>query len=241
MSTAPVIEPQVPATQPKLGVRALLQLVGASAWWTGSIFLSAGRLDWVRGWISVALWVAGMGAIGIVGYRYNPAVMIARSQRHRKDTKHFDKIFWAFYFPLVIIQPVMAGLDVVRFRWSSMGFSFVYIGAIAFIVAVVLMAGVLCVNPFAEETVRIQTDRGQTVITSGPYRFVRHPMYTGSIFLYLGNPLVLGSVWAFIVGVVIAALLIWRTSREDATLQQELRGYEEFTKQTRYRLLPGIW
>jgi protein-S-isoprenylcysteine O-methyltransferase Ste14 len=227
-----------PALNP---ARGLAQLIGASVWWTGSIFLSAGHLNWMRGWISVALWVTGMTTIGVVGYRYNPAVMNARAQRRRKDTKHFDKIFWAAYLPLVFIQPAIAGLDVVRFQWTSMPFGLVYVGAIAFMLAMALIAWVLCVNPFAEATVRIQTDRGQTVVTSGPYRFVRHPMYVGSFLMYLGMPLVLGSVGALIIGVAIVALMIWRTFREDETLRQELPGYEAFTMRTRYRLVPGVW
>jgi len=231
-----------PSAPPTLNpARGLVQLIGASAWWTGSLFLSAGRLDWIRGWISVVLWVTGMTTIGVVGYRYNPAVMNARAQRRRKGTKHFDKVFWALYFPLLFIQPAVAGLDVARFGWSSMPFGFAYAGAIAFILAIVLMAWVLCVNPFAEATVRIQRDRGQTVVMSGPYRFVRHPMYDGSFLMYLGMPLVLGSLGALILGVAIVALMIWRTSREDQTLRQELPGYEEFTRRTRYRLLPGVW
>jgi len=227
-----------PALNP---ARGLVQLIGASAWWTSSIFLSAGRLDWMRGWISVVLWVTGMTIIGVVGYRYNPAVMNARAQRHRKDTKHFDKVFWAFYFPLVFSQPAVAGLDVKRFGWSSIALGLAYPGAIAFVLGILMIAWVLRVNPFAEATVRIQRDRGQSVVDSGPYRFVRHPMYIGACLMYLGMPLVLGSVAALVLGVVIVALMIWRTSREDLTLRQELPGYEEFTKRARYRLLPGVW
>jgi protein-S-isoprenylcysteine O-methyltransferase Ste14 len=232
---------QPPATTTLNPARGLAQLIGASAWWTASIFLSAGRLDWMRGWISVVLWVTGMTTIGVVGYRFNPAVMNARAQRHRKDTKQFDKIFWAVYLPLVFIQPAVAGLDVERFGWSSIPLGLVYPGAIAFVLGIVLIAWVLRVNPFAEATVRIQTDRDQTVVTSGPYRFVRHPMYIGAFLMYLGMPLVLGSVGALIIGISIVALMIWRTSREDLALRQELPGYEEFTKRTRYRLLPGVW
>ena len=232
---------QPPATPTLNPASGLAQLTGASAWWTGSIFLSAGRLDWMRGWISVVLWVTGLTTIGVVGYRFNPAVMNARAQRHRKETKHFDKVFWALYFPLVFIQPTVAGLDVERFGWSSIPFGVVYPGGMAFVLGIVVMAWVLRVNPFAEATVRIQKDRGQTVVTSGPYRFVRHPMYVGALLMYLGMPLVLGSVGALTLGAAIVALMIWRTSREDLTLRQELHGYEEFTKRTRYRLLPGVW
>jgi len=129
----------------------------------------------------------------------------------------------------------------VRYHWSSMPFVFVYVGAILFALAMVLIAWVMVVNPFAETSVRIQTDRGHTVITSGPYRIVRHPMYLGAILMYTATSLVWGSVWALALAAVMTGLMIWRTSREDRTLRQELAGYEEYSSRTRYRLLPGLW
>jgi protein-S-isoprenylcysteine O-methyltransferase Ste14 len=143
--------------------------------------------------------------------------------------------------PLFSIQPAVAGLDAVRYHWSSMPFEFVYVGIILFALAMVLIASVLVVNPYAESSVRIQTDRGHTVITSGPYRLVRHPMYVGSFLMNLGMPLILGSVWALVLTGVITLLFVWRTAHEDQTLRRELPGYEEYAARTRYRLLPGLW
>jgi protein-S-isoprenylcysteine O-methyltransferase Ste14 len=168
-------------------------------------------------------------------------LMEARANWRHADTKRFDKIFLAVYLPLVSIQPAVAGLDAVRFLWSSMSFAFVYIGTILFVFGIVLIGWALSVNKYAETSVRIQTDRGHTVVTSGPYRLVRHPMYVGTILMYLGTPLVWGSVWALLLGALMGVLLIWRTAREDRTLRNELAGYEEFTTRTRYRLLPGLW
>ena len=99
----------------------------------------------------------------------------------------------------------------------------------------------MVVNPYAESSVRIQTDRGQTVVTSGPYRFVRHPMYVGIILMSLANPLVWGSAWALAMSGVLILLFLWRTAKEDQTLRRELPGYDEYAAQTRYRLLPGVW
>jgi protein-S-isoprenylcysteine O-methyltransferase Ste14 len=235
------VHAHIPPTRTALcSVKMLLRII-ASVLWLGTVFLGAGRLDWVRGWIYAALWVTGMSAVGIIVNHYNPSVMAARARWHHKDTKRFDKIFWAAYFPLVFIQPFAAGLDVVRFRWTSMPFGLVYVGVLAFILALALITWVLCVNPFAEATVRIQTDRGQTVVTSGPYRVVRHPIYLGAFLWFLGVPLVWGSLWALILGTVIVVLMIWRTSREDQTLHRELPGYEEYAARTRYHLLPGVW
>lgn len=242
MSDASAAQANAPAAQAKArSVKRLLQITATFVWWIGSLFISAGRLDWVRGWISVALSVVGMTTIGVIVHRYNASLMEARANWRHKDTKRFDKIFLAAYLPLVSIQPAVAGLDAVRFRWSSLSFVLVYIGTLLFALAMVLIGWVMAVNPYAEATVRIQTDRGQTVVTSGPYRLVRHPMYLGAILMYLGTPLVWGSGWALVLGGLIVVLLIWRTAREDLTLRQELSGYEEFVAHTRYRLLPGLW
>jgi protein-S-isoprenylcysteine O-methyltransferase Ste14 len=221
--------------------KKLIPTLMAFVWLGGSLFLGAGRLDWIRGWITFALWIAGVSAVALIVQHYNPSVLQARAKWRRKDTKGFDKIFLAIYLPMVIIQPLLAGLDAGRYRWSSMPFAFVYIGVALFVLSLVLITAVMILNPFAESTVRIQTDRGHAVITSGPYRFVRHPMYVGMILMYVSTALILGSVWALGLACALAILLIWRTAREDLTLREELPGYQEFAAVTRYRLLPGVW
>jgi protein-S-isoprenylcysteine O-methyltransferase Ste14 len=165
----------------------------------------------------------------------------ARANWRHNDTKPFDKIFLLGYLPLVLIQPAVAGLDAVRLRWSSIPFCFVYIGSTLFTLAMALMAWAMVVNPYAESTVRIQTDRGHAVISSGPYRVVRHPMYVGIMLMYLATPLIWGSVWALVLARFIMILLAWRTAREDQTLRHELAGYEEYAASTRYRLVPRLW
>ncbi|MGP0019853.1 MAG: methyltransferase family protein [Candidatus Sulfotelmatobacter sp.] len=221
--------------------KKLIPTLMVLAWWIGSLFLAAGRLDWVRGWISVALFVVGMTAVKRIVQHYNPAVLKERAKWRRKDTKGFDKIFLAIYLPLYLIQPAIGGFDAVRYHWSSMPFVFVYVGSILFTLALAMITWVMIVNPFAESSVRIQTDRGHTVITSGPYRIVRHPMYVGIILLYFSTALIWGSVWTLRLGALLMVLLIWRTAREDRTLRQELPGYEQYAAVTRYRLLPGVW
>jgi protein-S-isoprenylcysteine O-methyltransferase Ste14 len=242
ISDVSAAQPNAPGagTKPRT-IRRLLQIAATFAWWIAALFVSVGNLHWVRGWISVVFWVVGLTAVGLVVRHYNASIFEARARWRHKDTKRFDKIFLAIYLPLVVFQPVMAGLDAVRFHWSSMPFAFVFIGSLFFVVAMVLIAWVLSVNPFAETTVRIQADRGQTVITPGLYRLVRHPMYVGGSLMYLATPLIWGSVWALALGGLIAVLFIWRTAREDLALRQELFGYEEYATRTRYRLLPGVW
>jgi len=221
--------------------KGVLRVGAFFLWWIGSLFLAAGRLDWIRGWISVALAVVAVPAVGLIVQRYNAPVLEARSNWRHKDTARFDKIFLAIYGPLISILPALAGLDAGRYHWTSLPFGFVYVGSILFAVALALTTWVVVVNPFAEKSVRIQTDRGHRVVTSGPYRFVRHPMYVGLILLFVSTAFVWGSVWALRLAAVMAVLIIWRTAHEDRTLRQELPGYEQYAAVTRYRLFPGLW
>ena len=229
------------APAPPTESRAALQVGAFFLWWIGSLFLAAGRLDWIRGWISVALAVVAVPAVGLIVQRYNAPVLEARSNWRHKDAARFDKIFLAIYGPLISILPALAGLDAGRYHWTSLSFGFVYVGSILFALALALITWVVVVNPFAEKSVRIQTDRGHRVITSGPYRYVRHPMYVGLILMFPSTALIWGSVWSLRLAASMAVLLIWRTAREDQTLRQELPGYEQYAAVTRYRLLPGIW
>ena len=209
--------------------------------WICMVFAGAGTFAWTRGWIAVALYIVGMGTLGLVVRRFNAPLMEARAKRRPADTKPFDKVFLAVLIPLVFIQVAVAGLDAVRFRWSSMPFATAYAGGVLFALAIALIAWSMAVNPHAETTVRIQTDRGHTVVTAGPYRIVRHPMYVGAMLMYVATLLILGSVWALAIAGVMIVLFVWRTVQEDQTLRRELFGYAEYAVRTPYRLVPGLW
>lgn len=219
----------------------LLQLVAAIGLWIAALFGGAGRFDWLQGWIYLAAYLSMMAVAAAVIYRRNPSLFEARARWRHHDTKPFDKIFMALFFPLYYVQPAIAGLDNARYGWWPLPFSAVYPGLVLFTLAIVLLTWAMAVNPFAETTVRIQTDRGQAVVTSGPYRFVRHPMYVGALLMFLGTPLILGSMWAFVISAIICGLFLIRTALEDRTLRRELAGYEQYAERTRYRLLPGVW
>ena len=96
-------------------------------------------------------------------------------------------------------------------------------------------------NRFFSSMVRIQTERGHQVISTGPYRWIRHPGYTGALLLYLATPIFLDSRWAFLPALFLTIVLLIRTNLEDKVLQNELEGYREYAKRVRYRLLPGVW
>ncbi len=221
--------------------KRLAQLVASLALWFGAMFGGAGRLDWPRGWIYVAAYLSMLAVSGAVIWRTNPDLFEARANWRHRDTKSFDRIVMAIFLPLSYLQPAVAGLDNARFGWWPIPAVAVFPGLILFALAIALLAWAMAVNRFAESTVRIQTERGHTVVTTGPYRFVRHPMYVAGILMFAATPLILGSMWALLLAICLALVVVARTALEDRTLRRELPGYEAYTTRTRYRLLPGVW
>jgi protein-S-isoprenylcysteine O-methyltransferase Ste14 len=136
---------------------------------------------------------------------------------------------------------VLTGLDGVRFRWSHVPFGLNLLGFAGLVLAMLLVFWVMRENTFASSVVRIQTDRGHRVCSTGPYAYARHPMYVGVILSIISFPLALGSLFALIPAVIIVGLFIMRAALEDKTLQEELPGYKEYAQKVRFRLIPGVW
>lgn len=210
-------------------------------WWLLALFGSAGDLRWIRGWICTVLYLGALNVSKVILKKLSPELLKQREPGLREDTKPFDRLFMRGFLSLTAILPVIAGLDAARFHWAPMPFETLYPGVVLFVCATALIIWTLVKNPHAESSVRIQSERDHTVVASGPYRFVRHPMYVGLIFLNASLALILGSMWALVIALSITVLVLWRTAREDQTLRLELPGYEEYTSITRYRLMPGIW
>jgi len=219
----------------------LIRMILVPAIWAGLLFAGAGRIDWLRGWICIGLFVITAIACPAVAGHYNPSLLEARRTWFRKGAKRSDRILVLTLLPVVGTLPLIAGLDAARFHWSSLPFVFVYVGIILFVLAIIVITWAMSINPFAERTVRIQTERGHRVITSGPYHVVRHPLYAAAIVMWVAVSLILGSLWSLVVIGLMAVLLIVRTAMEDRMLRLELAGYEEYAARTRYRLLPGVW
>ncbi len=206
-------------------------------------FLAAGTLAWPQG-----LLYLGVLAFFIVGSR----IIVARKWpdlvKERvyggelTGSKKWDKPLSSIVGGWGLMATwIIAGLNV-RFAWPPpIPIELQVIGLIVFVLGTLFAIWAMIVNRFFSTVVRIQTDRGQTVVTSGPYRFVRHPAYAGGVLTYLASPFLLNSLWASIPALLTIAIIIVRTKLEDETLQAELPGYVEYTRQTRYRLLPGVW
>jgi protein-S-isoprenylcysteine O-methyltransferase Ste14 len=205
-----------------------------------TLFLSSGRLDWVMAWVYIGLRV-GIAAVsmqmistlfpGLLEERFHP----------REGVKAWDRPLSGITTLLLLVILIVAGLDI-RYKWSSyLSTAIQLVGLVVWLMGDVLSKWAAVSNRFYSRIVRIQEDRRHTVVTEGPYRYVRHPGYSGALIAGLATPLVLGSLWALVPGVVFALLLIVRTLFEDNTLQEELEGYTDYAQQTRYRLVPGVW
>jgi protein-S-isoprenylcysteine O-methyltransferase Ste14 len=207
------------------------------------LFGLAGRLDWRGGWAFLGLLSLMLGINLPVLLRHNPEIVHERGRAKilRADTKPFDRVFILLYLPTAVSVLVVAALDAGRHPARELSLAALGAGVVLHLLADIPILGALIVNRHLEPTVRIQTDRGHRVISEGPYRYVRHPMYVGMLAMYAAWPLVLGSRWAFVPAGIVALLLVVRTALEDRTLRAELPGYADYASRTRFRLLPGFW
>jgi protein-S-isoprenylcysteine O-methyltransferase Ste14 len=204
------------------------------------LFLSANTLYWPEGWLYVILQSAISGWLIIWLKKHDPVLLRERAAL-KKPVKGWDAVISIVFAILFLALFVTAGLDAVRYHWTQMSLLPKAIGFAGIILWGYIHFSVLRVNSYVSKIVEVRPDQGQKVVSEGPYRIVRHPMYVGFVILFMSIPLALGSLYALIPGALLVVVLAIRTSLEDRTLQKELPGYSEYTKKTRYKLLPGVW
>jgi protein-S-isoprenylcysteine O-methyltransferase Ste14 len=222
------------------GFRYILQRFGLFAIFGAGLFVAAGSWDWPRGWAALgASFACELLVLGILVFRA-PETLNQRGTGHA-GVKPFDIVFMAAWLILSLSLAVVVGLDCVRYEWSSLPWSTFVVGIGLLVAATGIGTWAMVENEHFEQFVRIQTDRNHHVVTTGPYRIVRHPGYVAFILSTLAGPLMFGSVWSIVPTCLLVILFVWRTSREDATLQKELDGYTQYTEQTPYRLIPFVW
>jgi protein-S-isoprenylcysteine O-methyltransferase Ste14 len=202
---------------------------------------ASGDLGWGMGWAYIGVIIAISVANALVLIPKSPDLIEERSKM-QAGTKDWDKwlsISMAIVLPAIIWT--VAGLDR-RFGWSpNLGLSVQVLSLMVVLLGGLLGTWSMSVNRFFSGTVRIQSERGHTLVRGGPYEYVRHPGYAGAILYMLFTPLALGSLWAFIPVAVYAAVVGVRTYLEDGLLQEELTGYKKYTKRVRSRIIPRIW
>jgi protein-S-isoprenylcysteine O-methyltransferase Ste14 len=223
----------------KARTQMILRALLAPILMIGLLFLVAGRWDYWQAWvycITNTMVLLLMGTLltknsELVEERLNP----------KEGMKGWDKFYFAVTTPLYIVALLIGGLDA-RFGWTTtLPLAIYWLSVIIYLLGQAIFLWARYTNNYFSSVVRIQTDRGQTVCKEGPYHYVRHPGYVGGFLFTVTVGLMLGSWWASIPQIIAGLMLIWRTAREDQILQAELPGYTDFTQETKYRLLPGIW
>jgi protein-S-isoprenylcysteine O-methyltransferase Ste14 len=204
------------------------------------LFLSAGNLKWTAAWAYLGISLVSVVINAYFMLRTSPETVAERGQA--KGWKNWDKLvsgLWASTQYLIL--PLVAGLDE-RFHWSGeIGLVGQGIGGLVYSFSLAVSGWAMITNAYFSTAARIQSDRGQQVCKSGPYRYIRHPGYASFFLQTLSVAILLGSWWALIPAIITGVLMVIRTALEDRMLQEELAGYKEYTQEVKYRLLPGVW
>jgi len=224
-----------------LALKALIVLVMSFLLLALILFLAAGTLLWPAGWIYLIL-LFGWLLVGIVLLlKYNPGLLEERLSLSQPNQKAWDRMFLLLFELFLFAWLVLMALDAVRFHWSQMPLALQVVGAIALVASFILISLTFRENAFLSPTVRIQQERGQTVISTGPYHYVRHPMYAGGLLLFLGTPLLLGSWYGLLLVLIMIPAGAVRAVLEERVLREELPGYAAYMAQVKYRLIPYVW
>jgi protein-S-isoprenylcysteine O-methyltransferase Ste14 len=208
---------------------------------SGVLLLAGGRWDWVEGWALAGVYSVLLIGSGLWTARHAPGLGRERTQAIARPGSLHERAMLILAPSLLVAMIVVAALDGGRFRWSEVPLGVEIAGFGLFAAYIALNVWAALSNPFLSAVARVQEDRDHHVIVTGPYRLVRHPMYLGLCLLGLGVPLALGSWWGLIPGGMFTLTFIYRTWQEDRFLRGNLPGYVEYTRQTRCRLIPGVW
>lgn len=200
------------------------------------IFLPAGSFSYFYGWLLMGLLFIPMLIAGIVMMIKSPALLESRlnAKENQKEQGLVQKLSGLMF----IAEFVLSGLGY-RFGWYVLPLWVVIVGAVLFVIAYVIYAEVLRENAYLSRTIEVQ--EGQKVIDTGLYGIVRHPMYSATILLFLAMPLILGSIFAFLVFLIYPFIIAFRIKHEEEFLEKELEGYKEYKQKVKWRMIPFIW
>ena len=220
--------------------KRFFQVLGGVAISGALLFVLAGRINWLWGWVYIGTWLLVMAGMSVIVEHLNPGHLASRAEKPKFTAKWDERLMRAYTTASYAVL-VVAALDAGRFEWTSLPLWLHLVGIGCGLLAFMLNTWALSSNQFTKTHAAIQADQSHYVVKVGPYGFIRHPMYTAGAWMWIGIPLVLGSVWALLPAGISAVLIVVRTALEDRMLQAELVGYREYTQEVRFRLLPGVW
>ena len=200
------------------------------------IFLPAGTISYVNGWIFMGILFVPMFFAGLVMMAKNPNLL--RSRLNAKEKQKDQSLVVKLSGLMFLLGFIVAGLNY-RFGWYVLSLRTSIIAAVVFIFAYILYAEVLRENAYLSRTIEVQEN--QKVIDTGLYGVVRHPMYSATILLFLSMPMVLGSIYSFIIFLAYPIIIAMRIKGEEEFLEKELEGYKEYKNKVKYRMIPFIW
>ena len=223
-------------SQGELVRMVLTRYLGAILVLSAMFFLPAGTLAYGEAWVYLAILFITMLFVLIYLFKNDPE-LLARRMKIREREAEQKLIIKLAYIPFLLAF-VLPGFDK-RFGWSNVPVGVVILADILVLLGYSIVFLVFRENRYASRV--IEVEQGQTVISSGPYALVRHPMYLGSLLLYILSPLALGSYWAMLPAILIIPIIVARIRNEESVLERELTGYRAYMQKTRYRLIPGVW
>ncbi|MBB4375980.1 Protein-S-isoprenylcysteine O-methyltransferase Ste14 [Bradyrhizobium sp. Rc3b] len=221
--------------------RLLLQNTITTAAMGALLFASAGTLRWPSAWVFLATCTLLGPLCGWWLYRIDPALLAERLRPVlQKDQPAADKLFMSVFVVAMLAWLVLIGVDR-RLQSSDMPVALQAFGLALFLASTLFTMWVFRENSFAAPVVKLQAERAQRVISTGPYAHVRHPMYSGMVLFFAGVPLLLGSWWGLVMVPILVLLFAIRIGIEERTLRDGLAGYADYAERVRYRLMPGVW
>jgi protein-S-isoprenylcysteine O-methyltransferase Ste14 len=219
----------------------VIQIAGFFTIFALALFIPAGTLAWLAGWVFLLLFFSFSLFIFFWLYRHNPGLLQERMRLGPSDQQAWDKALFPLLQVYLLVWLVFMSLDAARFQWSMLPSWLQAVGALGLLCSFYLLYLTFRENSYLSPVVRIQDERGQTVISTGPYHYVRHPMYSAILIFVVGTSLLLGSGYGVLVGLLGMLILARRAVLEEYTLSRELPGYAEYRAKVRYRLIPLIW
>jgi protein-S-isoprenylcysteine O-methyltransferase Ste14 len=222
--------------------KALLEVLAEFAVFAALLFVCAGTLLWPAGWAFMALFFGFALVIVLWLAHKEPELLQERmSSPMQRGQPLWDKVFVAAVMVLFVAWLIVMPLDAVRFGWSEVPDWLQILGGLGVVLSFYIMFLTFRENAYLALVVKVQQERGQSVVSTGPYRYVRHPMYASMFLFFPGSALLLGSWWGLLLCVVLLGLLVWRIPLEERMLENGLDGYDEYARKVRYRLIPRVW
>jgi protein-S-isoprenylcysteine O-methyltransferase Ste14 len=222
--------------------KVFLAMISEFAVLAALLFVPAGTVLWPAAWVFMAIFFGFQLALVRMLTREDPELLEQRmSSPMQRGQPLWDKVIVAAFLLIGVVWLIMMPLDAMRFGWSEVPGWLQVLGVFGLALSLYVVFLTFRENAYLAPVVKLQEERGQSVVTTGPYRYVRHPMYSGMLMFFPATAFLLGSLWGLLLSSALIGLFVLRTILEDRMLRNELAGYAEYVRNVKYRLIPHVW